>query len=64
MQEAIDRIMQAYTLMVTLSPEAEADVRERLVEHLRDTNGDENARAIEGLRFLRGPDRPPRRRRR
>ena len=62
MQAAVDRVMQAYGLMVTLSPENEAEVRERLQEHLRCVSGHENALAIEGLRYLRNP-RPCRKKR-
>jgi len=29
MQKAVERVMQAYTLMVTLSPEEEAETRQR-----------------------------------
>jgi len=54
MQDAMDRVMQAYGLMVTLSPADEADVRERVQKHLATMQGDETALAIEGLRFLRG----------
>lgn len=54
MQEAMDRVMQAYGLMVTLSPTDEADARERVQRHLATLQGDENTLAIEGLRFLRG----------
>jgi uncharacterized protein YoaH (UPF0181 family) len=62
MQEAVDRVMQAYGLMVTLSPEDQEEARERLQEHLTGMQGDENALAIAGLRFLR-TQRPSRRRR-
>ena len=62
MQEVVDRVMQTYGLMVTLSPEEQAEARERLREHLNGMQGDENALAVAGLRFLRNP-RPPRGRR-
>ena len=55
MQRAVDRVMQAYGLLVALSPEEEAAVRERLQRHLSGKQGDENALAVEGLRFLRNP---------
>lgn len=58
MQEAIERVMRAYTLMVTLSPEGEAEARERVARHLAGMDGDTKALAMEGLRFLRRPDRP------
>jgi len=62
MQDAMNRVMQAYGLMVTLSPAEEAEARERLQEYLKDMEGDENTLAIAGLRFLREP-RPYRSRR-
>ncbi len=55
MQEAVDRVMQAYGLMMTLSPAEEANARQRLQRHLRNLPGDERTLAIEGLRFLRDP---------
>jgi hypothetical protein len=60
MQEAVDRVMQAYGLMVTISPEEQAEARERLRKHLSGMPGDENALAVEGLRFLRNPRPSPR----
>jgi hypothetical protein len=35
MQEAVKRVMEAYGLMVVLSPSDEAEARGRLLEHLR-----------------------------
>jgi len=55
MREAVDRVMQAYRLMVRLSPQDEVETRERLEQHLRGVKGDQNALAVEGLRFLRNP---------
>jgi len=34
MQAAIDWVMPAYVLMVTLTPEDQSDARERIQEHL------------------------------
>ena len=62
MRAALDRVMEAYGLMVRLSPADEVEARGRLQEHLRDMQGDENTLAIAGLRFLRDP-RPCERRR-
>lgn len=62
MQKAVERVMQAYTLMVTLSPGEESETRQRLEEHLAGMSGDENVLAVEGLKFLREP-RPTRHRR-
>ena len=58
MQTAIDRVMRAYVLMVTLTPEDESSARERLEQHLAHIGGDENALAVEGIRFLRASGRP------
>ncbi len=62
MNEAIERVMRAYVLMETLSPEAEASARERLTKHLAGLQGDANVLALAGIRFLRG-DRQTRGRR-
>jgi hypothetical protein len=51
MESAIDRVMQAYALMANLTAEEVQATREKLAKHL------------EGLRYLRGPDRPHRVRR-
>jgi hypothetical protein len=57
MQAAIDRVMRAYILMVTLTPEDESNARERLEEHLTKIGGDEKTLAVEGIRFLRASNR-------
>ena len=62
MQAAIDRVMQAFTLMANLTPEEAQATRERLAEYLAGIDADEKALAVEGLRYLRGPDRVARRR--
>ena len=62
MQAAIDRVMQAFTLMANLTPEEAQATRERLVEYLAGMDADEKALAVEGLRYLRGPGRDARRR--
>lgn len=54
MQEAMERVMKAYGLRVTLSPADQAVARGRVEQHLATLQGDENTLAIEGLRFLRG----------
>lgn len=53
MQNAIDRVMQTYALMFTVTPEDEASARERLERHLAGMDSDERGLAIEGIRFLR-----------
>ena len=62
MQAAIDRVMQAFTLMANLTPEEAQATRERLTEYLAGMDADEKALAVEGLRYLRGPGRVARRR--
>ena len=62
MQAAIDRIMQAFTMMTNLTPEEAQATRERLTEYLARIDADETALAVEGLRYLRGPGRVARRR--
>lgn len=62
MQSPIDRVMQAYGMMVNLTPEQERATRARLESHLAELDADDNAVAVEGLKFLRGSDRPVRRR--
>jgi acyl-CoA reductase-like NAD-dependent aldehyde dehydrogenase len=62
MQAAIDRVMQAFTLMANLTPEEAQATRERLAEYLAGREADEKALAVEGLRYLRGPGRVARRR--
>ena len=61
MQTTVERVMQAYGLMVNLTTEQESDARERLKQFLRNCAGSDQELAVQGLRFLRG-DRsaPPR----
>jgi hypothetical protein len=64
MEKAIDRVMYAYTMIANLTPEQVEAARERLTAHLAGRDGNESALAVEGMRYLRGPDRvAPRRRR-
>jgi hypothetical protein len=62
MQEAMDRVMQAYTMIANLTPEQAQATRERLAAHLAGMDADDKALAVEGLRYLRGPERVARRR--
>jgi CHASE1-domain containing sensor protein len=62
MQAAIDRVMQAFTMMANLTPEEAQATRERLTQYLAGMDVDEKALAVEGLRYLRGPGRVARRR--
>ena len=62
MQAAIDRVMQAFTMMANLTPEEAQATRERLMAYLAGMDADEKTLAVEGLRYLRGPGRVARRR--
>jgi hypothetical protein len=62
MQEGIERVMQAYTLIANLTPNQAQATRARLAAHLAGIDADEKALAVEGLRYLRGPDRVTKRR--
>jgi hypothetical protein len=62
MQAAVDRVMQAYSLMVSLSEAGQLEVRRRVAAHLADLAGDDRILAIEGLRFLRSAAHPMERR--
>ena len=50
MQSAVDRVMEAYTLMVTLTPDEQKVTRQRLERHLAAMDADEKALAVERLR--------------
>jgi flagellar motility protein MotE (MotC chaperone) len=50
MQTAIDRVMQAFTVMANLTLEEAQATRERLAEYFAGMDADEKALAIEGLR--------------
>jgi hypothetical protein len=56
-QAAIDRVMQTFTMMTSLTPEEMQVARERLTAHLEGMDADEKTLAVEGLRYLRGANR-------
>ena len=62
MRSVIDRVMQAYTMIANLTPEQAQATREGLATHLAGMDADDKALAVEGLRYLRGPERVARRR--
>jgi hypothetical protein len=62
MQAAIDRVMQTYAMMVSLTPTQEAEVRAKVSNFLKEKDGDEHGLAVEGLKHLLG--RATKRRRR
>jgi hypothetical protein len=52
--QVIERVMQTYGLLVTLTPEEEISVRERVAEFLAGRTGDDRVLAMEAIKFLRG----------
>ena len=52
--QVIERVMQTYGLLVTLTPDQQVEARDRLSKFLEGKNGDENALAMEGIKYLRG----------
>jgi hypothetical protein len=51
---AIDRVMRTYGMIVNLTADEERAVREKVTSHLAGKSAaDENALAVEGLRYLR-----------
>ena len=56
MQDAIDQVMRAYTLMANLTPEeAQATTRKTAADRIwPEWYADEKTLAVEGLRYLRG----------
>jgi len=61
----LDRIMQAYGLMVNATPDEEQAARRAVERYLADKVGNETSLAVQGLRYLRtrGSRRSPPRRR-
>ena len=54
MQAAIDRVMQAYGMMVNLTLDEERNAREKVAAFLATADvEDENSLAVEGLKYLR-----------
>ena len=52
--QLIERVMQTYVLLVTLTPEQEALARERVTKFLEGKTGDDHILAVEAIKFLRG----------
>jgi hypothetical protein len=52
--EVIERVMQTYGLLVTLTPEQEAMTRQKVKKFLEDKSGDDRMLAVEAIKFLRG----------
>lgn len=53
MQDVIDRVMRAYGLIVSPTPDEEEVARARLTEFLRDKEDDAHRLSVEGMKFLR-----------
>jgi hypothetical protein len=52
--QVIERVMQTYGLLVTLTPDEEESARERVAKFLEDKTGDDRILAVEAIKFLRG----------
>jgi hypothetical protein len=54
MQEAVDRVMKTYGMIVNLTSDEERAARDRVTSYLAERpEADDRALAIEGLRYLR-----------
>ncbi|QPF83922.1 hypothetical protein IC762_30380 [Bradyrhizobium genosp. L] len=62
MEMVVERVVRTFGMMMTLSPEEEDAVRQRVLKFVEGKSGDENAIAVEAIKFLRGP-KPSRTRR-
>jgi len=62
MKVAVDRVMDAYRMMVNATPNEEQAARRAVERYLADKVGNETSLAVEGLRYLRtrGSSRSPR----
>jgi hypothetical protein len=55
LEKIIERVVRTYGMMADLSAEEAKSVRQRVIEFIAGRAGDENALAVEALRYLRGP---------
>jgi hypothetical protein len=62
MQQAVERVMQTYGMLVSLTPVQEREAREKVSTYLKGKGNDVHKLAVEGLKHLLG--RAYRRRRR
>ena len=62
MQKAIDKVMYAHSLLTQSTPAQVQATRDRLAKHLAEIDADEDALAVEGMRYLRGGEGVSRRR--
>ena len=54
MEAAVERVMQTYGMLVSLTSTQERETRERVSRYLKDKGDDEHKLAVEGLRHLLG----------
>jgi len=54
MEAAVERVMQTYGMLVSLTSLQEREVREKVSSFLQDKGDDEHKLAVEGLRHLLG----------
>ena len=54
MEAAVERVMQTYGMLVSLTSTQERETRERVSSYLKDKGDDEQKLAVEGLRHLLG----------
>jgi hypothetical protein len=54
MQEAVDSVMQAYSMMINITAAQELEARKVVSKFLSDKGGDEHKLAVEGLKYLLG----------
>ena len=54
MEAAVERVMQTYAMLVSLTSTQERETRERVSSYLKDKGDDEHKLAVEGLRHLLG----------
>jgi hypothetical protein len=54
MQTAINRVMQTYAMLVSLTSLQEREAREKVSSFLKDKGDDEHKLAVEGLKHLLG----------
>ena len=62
MEAAVERVMQTYGMLVSLTSTQQREARQRVSSYLKDKGDDEQKLAVEGLRHLLG--HTPKRRRR
>jgi hypothetical protein len=54
MEAAVERVMQTYGMLVSLTSAQEREAREKVLSYLKDKGDDEHKLAVEGLKHLLG----------